>query len=288
MTGRFAFLIQEKPWPDDGLASDQLARRGWVVEYSPCRSPLVEWRNYDVVVLRSTWDYHYEPDSFLGLLRKIAASGTHLENSLSLVEWNVSKTYLRDLEERGVPIVPTVWKEKLAPDSLGALHEELEAGEIILKPVIGASAHGTYRLPRDVSPEQITEVEAFFRNTPLLAQPLARNILEEGEVSLIYIGGVFSHAVRKVPKPGDFRVQEQFGGEFTAITPEEDLLRAGGKALEALPETPLYARVDLVRANDDSGYWLMELELIEPSLYFEYGKGSAGRFAEALEGRRED
>jgi hypothetical protein len=116
----------------------------------------------------------------------------------------------------------------------------------------------------------------------VLAQPFVRAIPEGGEVSLFYFGGMFSHAVRKIPAPGDFRVQEEHGAEIATIIPTSEILQAGARAMDAVPEVPLYARVDLVPANDAEGHWLMELELIEPALYLRMNPEAPRRFAEAF------
>jgi glutathione synthase/RimK-type ligase-like ATP-grasp enzyme len=125
------------------------------------------------------------------------------------------------------------------------------------------------------------EVEQLYAARALMAQPFVRAIVEEGEYSLFYFGGAFSHAVRKLPKPGDFRVQEDHGGSVAAVSPTADLRAAADTVMAALDEQPVYARVDLVR-GDAGAWWLMELELVEPALYLRMDAGAAQRFARAL------
>ena len=165
------------------------------------------------------------------------------------------------------------------------MFEELGADDIIVKPVVSASAEGTERIDRHAPVARVRQLEAQFATRALMAQPVARAVLDEGEFSLIYLGGTYSHDVRKTPRLGDFRVQEEHGGVIRPAEPEAALLMTGDAVLTALPEVPLYARVDIVRANDRAAWWLMELELIEPALYFGMHPGAAERFARALDDR---
>lgn len=268
----------------DHLTFPALARRGWEGSEVAWDLPGVDWSSYAAVVIRSTWDYQRRYEEFRTVLESIEHSGTLLLNSPSIVRWNIDKRYLQDLESRGVRIVPTVWLAAFGSGSeLLALFEQFRTAELVVKPTIGANADDTFRLRAD-STLNWAEVEAVFANKPLMVQPFLESIVTEGEYSLFYFEGVFSHAVRKCPAPGDFRVQEEHGGEITSFQPGNDLLEAGQLAMNALPELVLYGRVDLVRLAD--GKWgVIEIELIEPSLYFPYDPESMERFAEALDRR---
>jgi hypothetical protein len=260
---------------DDQLAEAPLAELGWAVEHVPWRQP-GGWERYEAVVLRSTWDYHKHPEEFLAVLEEIDRSGARLVNPLELVRWNARKTYLRELEARGLPVVPTVWDRSRHSDLFG----ELGADEIVVKPVISASAFHTYRLRR--GERWSGEMEAAFAGREVMAQPFLRSIVEEGEYSLFYFGGEASHAVLKSPKEADFRVQEEHGGLILPVEPPAPLVELGRRIVESLPMPTLYARVDLARL-DSGGYALMELELIEPSLYFRTDPESPRRFARAFD-----
>src|SRR5262249_37739116 len=131
---------------DDELAYPPLAALGWCVEAISWRTPLYDWSTYDAVVVRSTWDYIEDPDAFLAVLTEIERVGTPLFNALDLVRWNIRKTYLRELAQRSVPVVPTIWRERLAPGELPALIEEVGTDEVVLKPVVGLNAHGVFRV----------------------------------------------------------------------------------------------------------------------------------------------
>lgn len=286
-TRRCAFLTLEDPTGytiDDEIAYPALRVIGWEAEAIPWTRD-VAWTAYDAIVIRSTWDYVDQPDAFLRVLGEIERTGVPLFNGLELVRWNLRKTYLRELEQRGVPIVPTVWREGLRPRELGGLFDEVGAAEMVIKPVVGANAAGAYRLDARTARDRAAEVEAFYADRPLMAQPFVPAVTEEGEFSLFYFNGEHSHTILKTPKPADFRVQEEHGGLIRPAVAEDALLAAGDAAMRALGEAPLYARADFVRAPDGSGFWMMELELVEPALYFRMDPASPGRFARALQSR---
>ncbi|MEO8440111.1 MAG: hypothetical protein ABI540_07810, partial [Spartobacteria bacterium] len=248
---RCAFLTLEDPTGyviDDELAYQPLAELGWRVEAVPW-SRKVDWQTFDAVVIRSTWDYVYDPDAFLAVLAGIERSGTPLHNSLELVRWNLRKTYLRDLAARGVPVVPTIWRERLQPNELQDLIAEVGTAEVVLKPVVGLNAKGAFRLDAQTARRRAEEVGAYYAERALMAQPFLSAITTEGEYSLFYFNGAHSHTISKVPKTADFRVQEEHGGVITAVATDDALRAAGDAALRAIGEAPLYVRADFVRAN---------------------------------------
>lgn len=279
---RCAFLTTEGLDLDyvyDDLAVAPLAARGWTVEFVPWRSA-PDWSAFDVVVIRSPWDYMRAPEDFLAVLDQIEASPARLENPLAVVRWNAHKGYLRDLEAAGVPIVPTAWEDGLTADRLAALVAEWGPDGGVVKPTVGAGARDTFRLrPGD----DLAPVLAAFDGREAMAQPFVRSVVDEGEFSLFTFGGAASHTILKTPTPGDFRVQEEFGSRLVLVEPEPALRALAAAALAAVPspEPLLYARVDAVRMPD-GGFAIIELELIEPSLYFPFAPGSAARFADAL------
>jgi len=280
---RVAFLTLGDPTGfviDDDLAIMPLARRGWQVETFAWNRSGVDWRRYDLVVIRSTWDYQHHAEKFLEVLEKIEQSGVRLENGSEIARWNMPKTYLRDLASRGIDIVPTFWRERLRAGELPPLFEELRSNEAVIKPVMSANAEGAWRLDRARVALLAPEIEAYFANRPLMLQPFERGIVEEGEFSMMYFNGTHSHSILKVPKRGDFRVQEEHGSEVIPIVPEPALLAAGDAAIAAVGQKLLYARADLVRSGD--GFRLMELELVEPALYLRTDPGAPDRFAETV------
>lgn len=265
---------------DDDLAHEPLRELGWEVTSVPWSRPGMDWSRFEAVVIRSTWDYFRRFDEFLATLERIDRSGARLANPLETVRWNLHKTYLRDLEARGLPVVPTLWRTNPDADSIHRLFDELGTDEIVIKPVVSASAYDTFRLSRDSDP---SEMASRFAGREVMAQPFLASIVDEGEYSLFYFGGELSHTILKSPKDNDFRVQEEHGGFIRPAEPPAPLPDLGRRIVEALPVQPLYARVDLVRyPQGGPGFVLMELELVEPSLYFRIVPGSAERFARAF------
>lgn len=264
---------------DDALAIEPLARRGWQVEHVPWRSD-TDWDRFDAVVVRSTWDYQAAPAHFMDVLQRIDASRARLANDLEVMRWNMDKRYLRDLERAGVAIPQSVWMPRLTDDDMPRLFAELGTDEIIIKPVVSANADHTYRVRREETgcrPEEIVDV---FEERACIVQPFLPRVIEEGEFSVMFFLGEYSHAILKTPKYGDFRVQEEHGGRITRVEATDALFEASRRALATVTPTPLYARADFVRNGD--GYLLMELELIEPALYFRMDESAPARFADAL------
>jgi glutathione synthase/RimK-type ligase-like ATP-grasp enzyme len=270
---------------DDELAYPALADLGWQVEAVSWRTPSNNWRVYDTIVIRSTWDYIDDPDAFLAVLGTIELAGTPLFNSLDLVRWNIRKTYLQDLAQRGVAVVPTVFRERLDPGELPALLKEVGSDEVVIKPVIGLNAHGVFRIDARKARQPSAELSTHYAERQFMVQPFLSHVLKEGEFSLFYFNGELSHSILKMPKADDFRVQEEHGGVIRPTQAGSELCQAGDMTLHALDSVPLYARADFVRANDGRGFWLMELELIEPSLYLRMDAGAPKRFARALHER---
>ncbi|HUF50327.1 MAG TPA: hypothetical protein VMN60_05805 [Longimicrobiales bacterium] len=265
------------------LAVAPLHQLGWAVSTVSWHSR-TDWRAFDAVIVRSTWDYHHHADEFLSTLAYIAAAGVRLENPLGLMRWNMHKRYLRDLHDAAVPVAAAHWGESPAPDTLRALFDALDADEIVLKPAIGASAGDVVRLHAGCTADELSAAALLFAGREYLAQPFLPNVVSEGEYSLIHFDGEFSHAIVKTPRSGDFRVQDEHGGRIRPVVPESALSAAAAVALRTLPEVPLYARVDLVRSRDND-FVLMELELIEPALYLRMDAGAPACFARALDRR---
>lgn len=280
---RCAFLTLHDPTGfvmDDELAIAPLAKRGWQVETLPWDRRGVDWSGYELVVLRSTWDYQHHAEQFLATLAAIEDSGARLENSLAIVRWNMQKTYLRDLAAKGVPIVPTRWRDRLGPGELLPLFDSLQSIEAVIKPVMSGNAQGAWRLNRASAQAQAAEIEAYYADRPLMMQPFEPSIVDEGEYSLLYFNGTLSHSILKVPKQGDFRVQEEHGSEIRAVRAEPALVAAGAAAIEAIGSRLLYARADFVRHGAE--FRVMELELVEPALYLRMDPGAHERFADAI------
>ncbi|MEE4173497.1 MAG: hypothetical protein V2I57_04530 [Xanthomonadales bacterium] len=265
---------------DDEVAVPALEASGWVVDTVPWRQADRSWSAFDIVVVRSTWDYWDDLDGFLAVLERIDAD-TRLANPLALLRWNLSKTYLRDLEASAVPIVPTEWRENLRSWHIDHARDRFREQDLVLKPQVGGNGQGVMRLEQAAQSGNLAEALARYHDTPCMLQPFRNAVLDRGEWSLFYFGGQYSHAIRKRPATGEFRSQEERGAHIAAETPTAALRNVAEQALAAIPAPALYARVDLIE-TDGRGPELVELELIEPSLYFRTDPAAPRRFARAL------
>jgi glutathione synthase/RimK-type ligase-like ATP-grasp enzyme len=216
------------------------------------------------------WGYHLDLDRWLAMLENWPAD-LPLLNPVSLMRWNTRKTYLAELDAAGVPTVPT-WFGEANPTTIAAAFDLLATDELVVKPQVSAGSHDTHRLKRGDPLPTVREA---------MIQPFLPAIQNEGEYSLFYIGGTFSHAICKVASGGDFRIQPQFGGVNTRWRADAEALWIAEAALAAAPAEPLYARIDLLRRLDGK-LALIEFEAIEPDLYFHHGRQVLDRLAEAV------
>jgi len=259
-----------------------MAARGWSVDTVAWRDATLDWNDFDAVYICTPWDYPQHQAQFLEVLHNIEKSTAVLVNPLPLVQWTLSKTYLRDLERRGAAIVPSLWFEEFAAPQLADCFATFGSDRLIIKPAIGANAQDTYLLQAPVAPALAARLQSVFAGRPFFVQPFIETIRTEGEFSLFYFAGGYSHAILKTPKAGDFRVQEEHGGAIRSVQPCAGLLATGQQLLSLVEPRPVYARADFVRAADDR-FLLMELEVIEPSLYLRMDDGAADRFAAAFD-----
>jgi glutathione synthase/RimK-type ligase-like ATP-grasp enzyme len=266
--------------PDDHLAVTALAARGGRVTAAVWNDPLVDWSGFESIVVRSTWDYHLHPEQYRDWIAALEAIRVPVWNPPALLRWNMEKTYLRDLERAGITIVPTIWVAKGSDPDLPALLTERNWDHAVVKPVISAASNRTWRITREITPETRALLAESLRLGDVMVQPFVPEIQTSGEWSQIFTGGEFSHAVRKTPIDGDFRVQAHLGGGTVAAHPGPELIKAARRVLDAVPSPWLYARVDGIET--ESGYVLLELEMLEPSLYFLYTQTGAARFADAI------
>lgn len=267
----------------DHLLFDPLEKLGWSVEEVSWRAKNTDWNQFDVVIIRSTWDYQDDPALFLDVLEAIEKSSAQLENSLESVKWNIDKTYLQELEKKGIEIVPSLWRNQFHNEEIHSFFEEFDTDEIIIKPTVSANADNTFRISIAEKSQYLNQLTKVFTERSFLVQPFMDGIIQEGEFSLFFFGETYSHTVLKTPKPSDFRVQEEHGGRLKLVkNPEKGLLNSARKLLEKIDPLPLYSRMDYVRTNNNS-FALMEIELIEPSLYFNMDPSSPKRFASVLD-----
>lgn len=262
---------------DDKEAARALTSRGHTVEAAAWDDPGVDWTGYDRVVVRSTWNYHLELEGFEGWVGRLAAAGIPVANPGPVLRWNARKTYLEELADAGLPVIPTRRAGPSRPPDPEAWALEFGTREAVVKPVVGASAYGVERMRLGEDDGRLAERA---RTRELLVQPFLPEISNRGEWSVVFLGGVYSHAVLKRPANGDFRVQEELGGRSVPQEVPPGIRSLGSACLEATPAPVLYARVDAV--DTPSGPVLMELELVEPALYLTSTAGAGDQFAEAI------
>lgn len=257
-----------EPWPigyvEDAVTAYELSRLGITTRLAGWDDPDFAIEPDEIAVIRTTWNYHLYAPSFLSWVDDLERQGVRVLNDPTVIRWNADKRYLRELAAAGVRIPETYFLEAGEAFDLGDRWPEA-----VVKPAVSAGAHGTYRTAGGVVRPEV----------PTLVQPYLPEI-QHGEWSLFYFGGEFSHAVLKEPKLGDYRVQEEFGGRSTLADPPTDALAAAPAILAAIPGPWLFSRVDGVMVGGQ--FTLMELELIEPQLYFHVDPWAARRLGQAL------
>jgi len=223
------------------------------------------------------WGYHLREADWLAGLDAWEADEFPVINPVPTLRWNTTKTYLIELEGKGAPVVPTHAHDRLTQEAIAAAFDAFGVDELVVKPQVSGGSQDTVRVKRHGALEGGPV-------GPALIQPFLPAVGEEGELSLFYFDGVFSHAVAKVARPGDFRVQPQFGGRVSGVAPEPEALRAAQMVLEAADKLLTYARIDLIRGPDHTPQ-LMELEVIEPDLFLEHAHDHGAAFAAAIKAR---
>jgi glutathione synthase/RimK-type ligase-like ATP-grasp enzyme len=279
---------RDMPGPDleTPLLAEALRREGVAAEIAVWREPR-DWGRASLVLLRTPWDYPSHLQEFLAWASQVAAV-TRLCNGPDVVRWNLHKGYLLDLGARGVPIVPTRLVRRCEPvDAQRAIAEAARqfcARELVVKPAVGLNASGALRAEAD-SRHLANHLSSLLDLGDALIQPFAPSVLDAGELSLVFLGGEFSHAVRKTPRPGDYRVQNNHGGTAAPYPPATRELATARAALAIAPRKTTYARVDMVYLDDEPA--VMELELIEPELFLRFWEPAAAAFARAVKAELE-
>ncbi|MBX9694791.1 MAG: hypothetical protein K2Z81_20555, partial [Cyanobacteria bacterium] len=256
------------------LLVQELERRGYSCSGRVWNDSTVDWGDSRVCIIRSTWDYHLQLEEFLSWIDRVKTSSKVL-NSPELIRWNVNKIYLRTLQDKGVPIIPTRWTPRGSAFDISSLFDQWP--ELVIKPAVGLATFGVRR--SNASDEGAQDhLDGLLQNGDVMIQEYMKNVTTYGERALVFFRGVFSHAVSKTP----FQ-KLAVGGEAgeKAATAEPDEIALGEKVIEALPSLPHYARVDIVRDNFNQPV-LIELELVEPGLFLAFSEDAPRRFADAI------
>jgi len=265
------FITWDVPNLDELFEEDDLVIRGFEAQGFQASAvvwsdPTVDWDQFDIALIRSTWDYLDASEHFLSVLSKIESSSCKLFNPLSVVRWNMDKHYLLELGQQGAQIIPTYLLSHVELDTLRKLFVENQWQTVILKPTIGLAASNSYRIPLNKLENALTKIGTDHPHTEYLIQPFIEDIVTEGEWSFIFFNHQLSHVLLKNAAPGDYRVQGIYGGTIQAVEPQSNDLLQAASVLDRLPADLLYARLDFVRVNGQLS--VMEVELIEPIFSF--------------------
>jgi hypothetical protein len=247
-------------------------------EFLAWDDPAVDWSRADMTLLRSTWNYPLYPERFTGWL-EIAAAGSSLWNPLEVVRWNIHKSYLLDLERKGVPISPTALVRKGAETSLLSILNERGWNDVVVKPAISAASLRTRLVRRNELDQGESHLRSLVADGDALVQLYLPSVEEYGERALVWVDGELTHAVRKSPR---FDGEDEAVSQAMPISPAEQNLAA--QAIDAVVGDLLYARVD-VAPGPAGDPVVMELELIEPSLFFPQEPAALRRLVAGIQHR---
>ncbi|MFA5834965.1 MAG: hypothetical protein WDA22_15925 [Bacteroidota bacterium] len=262
---------------EDQLVSDALERKGLRVHRLDWSNKEFDWSSTQFALMRAAWDYTERYSEFLNFIRNVSEKSV-LINPPKTILWNIDKHYLRDLEKFGIAIPETIYIEKNESTSLRHLHHQYGLKDSILKPVMSGGARHTYRLNNHNLDQHETIFQQLISQEAMMLQPFLDSVITYGEITLIVIGGTYTHAVLKKAKPGDFRVQDDFGGTVHHYTPTKEEISFAERTVSVCEPVPVYARVDLLRDNNGN-LAVSELELIEPELWFRFHPPAAEMLA---------
>jgi glutathione synthase/RimK-type ligase-like ATP-grasp enzyme len=286
LTDNALLALDEQDWYsrqvhlEDGLVASALAKQGLKVGRKDWAEPGYDWAQCRAAVFRTTWDYFHRFGEFAPWLAKVSQT-TRLFNEAGLIHWNLDKHYLADLQQAGINTVPTCYIEVGDKRTLAQVIADSGWSDVILKPIISGAARHTYRLQADGAPALECTFAELVQQEAMMLQPFQHAILSQGELSLMVIDGQYTHAIRKTAKAGDFRVQDDHGGTVHRYEASTEEIRFAEAAVAAVPFDVLYARVDMVRDNRGQ-LAIMELEMIEPELFFRFKAEAADTLAAGI------
>lgn len=274
---------------EDRLVMEALQEVGLSVTRKAWDDTEFSWQSSKFALFRATWDYFDRFDEFFDWFQRTKEK-TRFINSATLIQWNIDKHYLQNLEAKGVNIPSTLFIEKGSNLSLESAIQQAKKelsfnkNELILKPCVAGGARHTYKFKIKEAQELESLFQELISEEAMMLQEFQENIVSEGEISLVLFDGKYSHAVLKIAKPGDFRVQDDYGGSVHDYEPSTAEIEFAKQVVEACPELPMYARVDIFKDND--GKWaLAELEIFEPELWFRNRPEAALILAEIIKSK---
>jgi glutathione synthase/RimK-type ligase-like ATP-grasp enzyme len=265
---------------EDGLVREALEKNGLRVHRTNWDNSTFDWGTSQFALFRTTWDYFDRFDTFNGWLDRVNKQ-THLINPYPMIRWNIDKSYLFELQGKGIPIPPSRFVPMGTLRTLQELVDESSWKEIILKPAIAGAARHTYRFFAEEADRYSDIFRTLIQQENLILQEYQTLITQRGEITLVLFEGRYSHAILKKARPGDFRVQDDFGGTVHPYEPGPDAIDLAQQAFRACPSVPVYGRVDMMWDNRGE-LCVSELELIEPELWFRVNPESPEKMARAV------
>lgn len=263
----------------DQLLIPELAKFNVAAEAVIWDDPTIDWINFDYLIFRNTWDYYEKESAFNLWLDHLESLGVKTLNALDTIRANKHKFYLRTLEKQGIKILPTIFIEKTNHLDLAQMLPN-SWKKAVIKPAFSAGSYLTEVFEADNLDAINEKYRSIAAVKDLMLQQFMPEIQSLGETSLVFFNKQFSHAINKKPVDGDFRIQVQFGGKYAAFNPNRELIHQAQRIVDIFPNPLLYARVDGIVI--DNKLHLMEIECIEPDLYFNYSEGSKQRFVQAI------
>lgn len=265
---------------DDRLAAAALTRRGVKVVPAIWNDPKVDWSSFDRVIVRTPWDYPEHAEEFLAWFGTLDRAGVPVDNPTSVLRWNLDKVYLRWIEERGGSVIPTEFVERGGVVDVAEVLRRRGWTRGVVKPTVSAGGANTWIVSAATAVADAKKIAPLLKASGLMIQPFLAEIETEGEISMLFYGGRYSHAVRKRPASGDFRVQVEHGGSVEGANPSPEVVQEAQRIVDLRGDELLYARVDGVVVGEE--FQLMEFEVLEPQLFFPYHPQAAERFADAV------
>ncbi|MFD2203052.1 ATP-grasp domain-containing protein [Shivajiella indica] len=268
---------------EDIILENMLQDLGLDYQFEIWSDPAVDWSRYNLLLIKSPWDYFDRYAEFLTWCEHIKKLGIPSLNDMDTILWNSDKWYLREIQEKGFPIVPTRYLKKKEKTDIGSYFKDFDTHQIIIKPTVSGGAKNTLKLQKDTWQENEEIIAELLQKEDFMIQPFVEEVARTGEYSYIFFNGKFSHAVLKSPKKGEFRVQHFFGGAIHVVEPNADQLEYLQKMVDSFAGETLYARVDGVWT--EGVFYLMELELIEPYLFLFTSEKAKENYKMAIEKR---
>ena len=263
------------------LLKSAFEAQGLKVDIAYWDNPTYEWQETKSVLFRTIWDYFERFNEFWEWLEQVKTK-TRLINSYELIKWNIDKHYLKDISSWGIETVPTYFADKGCNMKLHEIAKRNQWKDLVIKPAISASAFKTYKILANEIQANEKLFNSLVQERNMLVQPYFETITQLGEASLMVFDGKFTHAILKKAQPGDFRVQDDFGGTVHNYIPTKAEINFAEKVFETCKTKPVYGRVDIVWDNDKN-FYLSELEIIEPELWIRNYPKCAERIAEAVD-----